>query len=648
MTTPHDPYTRQLLARLLKPRRRLAVSDWADAHRVLSPKSSSEAGPWRTHRTPYLREPMDALSESSSVERVVIQKSAQMGVTELAVNWLGYIMDHIRQSKPTLIVLPTDQLKIRWVHQRLRPMIESAAPLAEKIGIAKSRDGTHRLDMIDYPGGLLYLASAGSPSNLKSHSICYVICDEADEYDWDVGGRGDPLGLIESRQSNFPRRKLLIFSTPTVQGSSRIEGEFAASDQRHYHVPCPHCGELQPLRWEHMGWDRTGEHVWYTCALNGCMIHERDKPGMLIERSDRHPHGARWVPENPSAKTRGYHINALYAPIGLGYSWAQLVRQYLNAEDDERRQHFQNERLGLPWQDQRTAVKADALIQRAEPYPLRSVAPEALLLTAGIDTQDDRLEAQLIGWGEHKRWWVIDYHIVYGSPAKPETWIALRDWLQRPLESSAGIPMRLAAAAIDMGGHHTDDVKRFVRESGNARVLAILGSRYRLDRELGRPRKVDMNLRGHTIKHGMQYYPVGVELCKDRLYSDLRTDLGVDVPSERLAHFPDALPPEYFDGLLSETWNAKKRRYEPKRGMTRRNEPLDTWCYAYAAAHHPLVRLDKMRPIDWRRLRERYLPEQPSAAPRARGSSPTGAQTPVEPVSAPPKPRDGRHPFDVL
>lgn len=610
MTTTHDPFTRRLLARLLKPRARLSVSDWADAHRVLSPKSSSEAGPWRTTRTPYLREPMDALAESSQVERVVFQKSAQMGVTELAVNWLGYIMDHIRHAKPTLVVLPTDQLKIRWVHQRLRPMVETARPLAEKIGIAKSRDGTHRLDMIDYPGGILYLASAGSASNLKSDSICYVICDEADEYEWSVGGRGDPLGLIESRQSNFPRRKLLIFSTPTVQGSSRIEAEYLHSDQREYHVPCPHCGELQPLKWEQMGWDRDGHTVWYTCALNGCVIRERDKPQMLIERTDSHPTGARWVAQRPGEPTRGYSINALYAPIGLGYSWAQLVRQYLDAQDnDERLQHFHNERLGLPWRDRRTAVRAEALAQRAEPYPLRSVPPDALLLTAGVDTQDDRLEVQIIGWGEHKRWHVIDYQPLYGDPGRPEVWTALTDLLSRPIESRAGIPLRVAATAIDMGGHHTDDVKRFVRATKLPHCIAILGSRYRLDRELGRPRKTDFNAVGRTIKHGFAYYPVGVEIAKDRLYNDLRLDAEAESPSERTAHFPDALPAEYYEGLLSEVWNPKKHRYEPKRGMTRHNEPLDTWVYAYAVAHHPQIRIDKMRPIDWQRLRDRYLPD---------------------------------------
>jgi phage terminase large subunit GpA-like protein len=610
MTAP-APFALHALTAALRPRRRLRVSEWADAHRKLSPKASAEPGPWRTTRTPYLREIMDALSLDSPCQRVVVMKSAQMGITEAAVNWVGYIMGHVRLSKPTLIVVPTDQLLIRWNHQRLRPMVEGADDLRDLIAISKSRDGSNRLNLIDYPGGLLYLASAGSASNLKSDSICYVICDEADEYEWDVGGRGDPLGLIESRQSNFPRRKLLIFSTPTVRGASRIEGEWERSDQRHWQVACPHCGERQSLRWEHMGWDTDATHAWYTCPANGCVIEEREKPAMLAT-------GA-WVATYPERPVRGFHINALSAPLGLGYSWRELVAQWLQAQDsDERLQHFANERLGLPWEDRRTAVRADALVRRAEPYPLRSIQPGGLLITAGADTQDDRIEVQVIAWGEGGRWWVIDYAVIHGDPGKPEVWTALNDYLGRPLEGTCGQVLRIQATAIDMGGHYTEAVKAFVRGCKLPRVIAILGNRFRLDQVLGRARKTDLTIRGTPAKWGMHYYPVGTELAKDRLYHDIRTDADAAEPAARLAHFSDQLPPDYYEGLLSETWDARKRRYVPKRGITRHNEPLDTWVYAFAAAHHGELRLDRMRPLDWRRLRERYEPEggpQPPPAP---------------------------------
>jgi len=630
--------TRSLIRRYLRPRPSVPVSRWADSHRVLSGKSSSEPGPWRTSRHPLLRAVMDDLSEHSSVQRVVVMKPAQTGATEVAVNWIGYVMGHVRTAKPMLIVVPTDKLLVRWVHQRLRPMIEGAKTLRDLHTASKSRDGSNRLDLIDYPGGLLILATAGSASNLKSDSIRFVVADEVDEFGWDVGGMGDPFGLIESRMSTFPRRKLLMISTPSVKGASRIEQEYADSDQRTYHVPCPHCGEHQPLRWENLIWDRDAEQAWYACAANGCRIDERDKPAMLIERSDRHPDGARWISANPQHKTHGYQWNALYSPLGLGYSWAELARQWLRAQgDNEKLQQFTNERLGRPWEDRRTAVRDDHLAQRAEPWPLRAVQPGVLLITAGIDTQDDRYEVQLIGWGEHKRWWVIDYRVIHGDPGLAATKAALADYLARPLESAAGAPMRVEASAIDMGGHKTEDVKDLVRSSRLPNLIAILGSRHRIPVVLGRPHKTDYRHNGRIVKHGFAYYPVGTEVAKDRLYADLRHDTEADDPAERIAHFSDQLEaeqPGYYQGLLSEVWNPKRQRYERKRGGAIRNEPIDTWVYAFAAAHHPNLRLDRMRPIDWRRRRDRYEPgaDSSAAAPQPQ------TEPPPQPTTKPQRP----------
>lgn len=618
------------LAARLKPRARLSVSAWADAHRMLSPKASSQPGPWRTSSMPHTREIMDALSLDDPTPRVVVMKPAQAAITESSVNWIGYIMGYIRSAKPTLIVVPTDRLLVRWVHQRLRPMVEGAASLRGLLDVSRSRDGTNRLDMIDYPGGLLYLTTAGSASNLKSDSICYAICDEADEYDWDVEGRGDPLGMIESRQANFPRRKLFIFSTPTVKGSSRIEGEWLASDQRKRFVACPHCGERQTLEWSHLHWDESLNRVWYTCAHNGCVIEERDKPAMLA--------GAIWIPTYPerSAHSKGYHFNALYSPLGLGYSWAELVQQWIGAQGKpERLQAFMNERLAIPWEDRRTQIDVDDLVGRAEPYRLRIVQQGGLLLTAGVDTQDDRLVLQIVAWGADRDWWVLDYLEIPGDPTDPALWESLTEILSRPIMTTIGTETRIEAVAIDMGGHHTEDVKAYVRASTLPRCMAILGSRHRLDVPLGRPRKTDYSPRGSALRWGMKYYPVGTEIGKDRVYGDLRADAS-KAPPDRRGHFSAELPPEYYAGLLSETWNPKRNRYEPRRGMTRRNEPLDTWVYAYAAAHHPDLRLDRLRPIDWARRAEQ-LWRMPLPMPER--VAPESTPTPAAPNPGPRPPR---------
>jgi phage terminase large subunit GpA-like protein len=631
-----------ILAALWRPRERLTVSEWADRHRVLSAKASSEPGPWRTSRMPHLAEIMDSLSEHAECEEVWCMKPAQSGGTEAATNWIGYIMDHVRTAKPTLIVVPTDRLLVRWVHQRLRPMIEGAEVLRTKLDVSKSRDGTNRLDIIDYPGGLLYLTTAGSASNLKSDSICYVIGDEIDEYDVDVGGRGDPFRLIASRQANFPRRKRFYFSTPSVAGASRVAAGYESSDQRRRLVPCPHCGAEQELRWEQVQWDRDATHVWYVCAENGCVIEERQKDAMLA--------AGRWVATYPerSNKIRGFAWNALYNPTGLGYSWRDLVHQWLDAQgDDAKLQPFVNERLGLPWQDQRTATRPEDLQHRALAYPLRTIPPGSriALITAGVDTQDDRLEVQIIGWRADGGFYVLDYAALPGDPGRAEVWASLTDLLLRPLLTPAGLSVGVDLTAIDQGGHYTEAVKSYVRaqKAGGLRCISIVGSKYRLGRALGRPTKTDYTVSGRTVRGGMELYQVGTEIGKDRLYHILRTDADHE-PDARLGHFSADLPaPDYWHGLLSEVWNPKRQRYEPRRGQTRRNEPLDTWVYAYAAGHHPAlpVRLDRGRAREWAARADRWhgstapAPPLPAAAPAPPASSAPRALPRPRPAPSP-------------
>ena len=629
-----------LLADLLRPRARLTVSQWADANRVLAAKASSEPGPWRTARNELSREPMDALSIDAPGQRVVLMKPGQGGGTEVALNWIGYIADHVRIAKPMAVFVPTDTLRDDWVVQRLRPMFETTVSLRAKVDVSKSRDGSNRLDRIDYPGGILFVLSAGSGGNLESRPICFWIADEVDRFPVDVSGRGDPLKLMETRQSTFPRRKELLLSTPEVEGASRIAFQYEQSDQRRRYLPCPHCGEYQVLEWEQMQWTPDHASVWYTCALNGCVIEERDKPAMLA--------AGQWRPTYPDRAVRGYWWNALYAPLGLGYSWAQLVAQWLAAQGDDRAlQVFINERLARVWRDKRTAIDPADLGARAEPYPLREISPGVGLITAGVDTQDDRLAVQIVGWGPGGSWWVLDYVELPGETGQlfgPDgrlspVYAALTELLARPLTTADGRLGAIEAVAHDMAGHSTEAVKAFARQTRQPRYLAVMGSRHRLNVVLSGPRKVDYSHLGKLQRHGMRYHQVGTELAKDQLFDSLRTDADRP-PAERRAHYPlDLVPPlpeqsAYLAGLMSEVWNPKRLRYEPRRDATRRNEPLDTWVYALAAAHHPEIRVDRLRPSDWAARLRRYGGESPPAAQPA--APPVSRETPPpEPAPVP-------------
>ncbi|MDR0363508.1 MAG: phage terminase large subunit family protein, partial [Bacteroidales bacterium] len=227
----------------LRPDSILLVSDWSDANRVLSQTASSEPGKFRTERTPYLKEIMDALSPSSSVEKVVFMKGSQIGGTEAGNNWIGYVID--QAPGPMLVVQPTVEMGKRWSKGRLAPLIEDSPCLRGKVRDPRSRDSGNTVQSKEFPGGIVVITGANSAVGLRSMPVRYLFLDEVDAYPPDADSEGDPLTLAIQRTSTFARRKIFIVSTPTIQGVSRIEKEFNETDQRYYFVPCPHCGSFQ-------------------------------------------------------------------------------------------------------------------------------------------------------------------------------------------------------------------------------------------------------------------------------------------------------------------------------------------------------------------------------------------------------------------
>lgn len=575
--------------RAIRPKLPLTVSEWADANRVLSGEGSAEAGSWKTSRTPYLREIMDALSEESPVRKVVFMKSSQVGGTEAGSNWLGYIIAYAKG--PVAVVMPTEKSLQDWMSQKFDPMAKDTPALAEVMATRSNRAGDNSAFRKRFIGGIFYAKTAGSTSELKSTSLRYAIADEVDEYDWSTL-QGDPLGLLEVRLTTFHDRKLFVPSTPTMKDASRIEEQFLLGDQRHYMLPCPHCEERQHLKWPNLRWKKEGRvcsSAWYVCEHCGGEISEHNKSSMMA--------AGRWVAHNPEGLWRSYHINALYSPIGLGLSWAELADEWIEAQEDPSKlMRFVNTRLGESWADRSHDLKPNILMARAEPYALRSIPMGCLVLTAGVDTQDDRLEVQIVGHGRGDKEWTIDYHVIPGNPAEGRVWDALADYLSAEFTNAYGRAMRIEASAIDTGGHHTHAVYAFVRSQRVRRCIAIKGANQSGRTILGKPSHQDVNWKGQTIKKGVALYTVGTDTAKHLIYARLNGDADKD-PAERKMHFSTELEPQYFDGLVSETYNPRKNRWEIKKG--KRNEPLDTRVYAIAASHHPEIYLHKWRQSDW-------------------------------------------------
>ena len=586
----------------LRPEQALTVSEWADKHRRLSSKASAEPGPWRTGRTPYLREPMDCLSTTSSVQRVVMMFAAQTGKTESGSNWLGYVIDHA--PGPMLLVQPTVEMAKRLSKQRLESLVTETPALAAKIAPSRSRDSGNTMFSKEFPGGMMLLTGANSATGLRSTPCRYIFCDEVDAFPLDVDGEGDPVSLAEKRATTFARRKILLTSTPTVKDFSRIEAEFERSDQRRFYVPCPSCGEMQWLKWVQLKWENNDPATAvYECEHCRERFAEIHKPAMLRQ--------GEWRATAPSdGKTAGFHLSGLYSPLGW-LSWADMVDDFLRAKADAPMlKSFVNTRLAETWEeDFASKVSADALLERCEPYAAGKLPEGALAVTIGVDVQGgggsagDRLAVSVWAWGREEEGWLVDHQEIYGDPCRPEVWKQLDVLVMHQWEHVSGGKLRADVVAIDSGGHATAEVYQYARERSGAGVIAIKGQSQRGKPPIGKASKVDINAQGRTLKRGAQVFPVGGDTIKTTLFGRLKHN-------ERGAgylHFHAQTGAEYFEQLTAEKQALRYVKGFPVREWVKkpsaRNEALDCLVYAYAAVHRMYQRYDR-RTI-WDQLEKR-------------------------------------------
>lgn len=550
-----------LVRAALAPPPRLTVSEWADRYRHLSRESSAEPGRWVTDRAPYQRGILDAFSDPL-IEKVVVMSSAQVGKTEIVNNVVGYFID--RDPAPILVLQPTQQMGEAWSKDRLAPMLRDTPRLRGKVKDPRARDSGNTLLHKSFPGGHITISGANSAASLASRPIRVVLCDEVDRYPASAGTEGDPVGLATKRTSTFWNRKLGEFSTPTVKKFSRIEQSFEHSDRRRFHAPCPHCEHMQTLRWENLQWENGDpETAAYACESCGCLIEENSKPEMLRRGV--------WVAENPGHRTAGFHLNALYSPWAR---WPELVREFLEAKGNpERLKVFVNTVLGETWEEAGERVSTESLAARKHAY--RAQVPEGVgLLTAGVDVQGDRLEIKVKGWGRGEESWLVHWEQLFGDPGREEVWQQLEELLTREWKHEGGAVLRIMAACIDSGGHHTENVYRFVKPRQSRKVWAVKGSSQPGRPLVGRPSRAN--------KHGVKLLPIGTDTAKDAIFTRLK----VLEPGPLYMHFPEWLDDEYFAQLTSEKVVTRYVKGRPIRSYEKtrpRNEALDLEVYAMAA-----------------------------------------------------------------
>ncbi len=600
----------------LRPERIMTVSEWADQHRYLSPESSSEPGRWRTSRAPYLREVMDKLSAHDPTEVIVFMKGAQIGATEAGNNWTGYIMDVA--PGPLMLVQPTDALVKRNSKVRITPMIEATPRLRGKVSVAKSRDGDNTTFSKRFTGGYMVMAGANSAVGLRSMPVRFLFLDEVDAYPDDLDGEGSPIDLAIARTRNFPKKKIFIVSTPTIDQASAVQREFENTDQRRYHVACPLCGAMQHLVFTQLKWEKGNpDGAKYECAHCMGLIEERHKAKMLPEKG--HGGSAEWLVTNPekvNIRRVGYHLNSLYSPLGW-YSWADAARDFEIAEtsqDTAKMKTFVNTVLGDCYVEKGEAPPWKNIYNRREEYPTNRPPKDCAFLTAGVDVQGDRLELEIVGWCPDKVTYSIDYRVLLGDTSKREVWDQLAKVVNEAWTREDGMLMGLKLMAVDTG-YATTHVYSFCRRFDYTRVIPVKGGPDSLSMIVANPRAVETARSGKKIGR-IKVWSIGSGVGKSELYGFLRGEIGEDeVVPPGYCHFPQ-YDEHYFKGITAEQLEFKLVRGFKKYQWVKKykaNEPLD--CRVYARAAAAVVGIDRMTDAALKKM----AAEQVYVPPKAEG-----------------------------
>jgi phage terminase large subunit GpA-like protein len=600
----------------IAPEPELSVWEWADENRQLTSLSSPEPGRWKTDRVPFAREIMDCLSVHHPAEKVVFMKGSQVSGTECGLNWIGYSIAH--SPGPMLYVLPDLDVARKVSKQRIAPMIAANKSLRAKVSDSTDRgsDNAAGNTMLqkNFPGGMLIMIGAKSEAALRSMPIRRVFLDEVDGYDDEAEGAGDPIFLAEQRTKNFGRKKkIFIVSTPLEAGTSHIEAEFEASDQRKYHVPCPRCMEKQELIFVNLKWTwGSPETAHYICKECSEPIFEWHKTKMLD--------GGEWIADRPGSKIAGFHLSSLYSPVGW-MSWAEIATAWEGAQGKPAKlKTFTNQILGLPYAEREEAPEWENIFRSREHYPAQIVPNGAFVLTAGVDVQKNRLEVSVWGWGRRRESWLVDHQVFEGDPDDGGVWGELEVYLAQSFETESGKTLALAGIAVD-SSDKTNTVYSWVLKMRDKRIYAIKGASDFHAPETHSKTQAPNRKR----KRRITLWTLGVSKLKSQFYRDLKQIPTEDNPYPAgVVHLTDAVADQEFVEQLTAESVRKDKKGKLSWGKDReRNEALDCRIYARAAAI--IEGIDSWKEDTWAAYERAFAPAPGSVkgkAPKPRDPAP--------------------------
>lgn len=579
----------------LKPLPKTSVSNWADNHRMLSSGISAEPGKWKTSRAPYQKDIMNAFTEPG-IHRVVVKSSSQIGKSDMMNNVIGRFA-HLGPCA-IMMIQPTIDMAQDYSKTRIAPMIRDTKVLNNLFYDVKSRDANNTILSKVFPGGRLIMCGANSPAGLASRPIRILLADEVDRFPDSAGTEGDPVDLAAKRMTTFWNSCMGLFSTPTNEGSSRIDEEYLAGTQEEWQHKCPNCGEYHLLR-----------HIDMTVDYKEIKTPSGKKTVIVNDVKWRCPHCGfsfsekemkqtpqKYISRNADALKNGirsFFVNGFTSPW---MTWSKIMREWLEAKGDpEREKVIMNTVFGESYKQKGAFEDEQIFLRRRESYGAE-LPNGVLLLTAAIDTQDNRLEYEVVGWGKEEECWGIRKGIVLGAPNQDRTWKEIDNILDKTYHFADGKGLKVVRTFIDSGGHYTSDVYNYCQKNFHKQRFAIKGR--------GGP---GIPLIYKIAKANNAKAPL-ILLGVDDGKQQIMDRLSIDSPGPLYFHFPQdegikelsnrGYDDLYFKGIISEHKKVYKRNgvlrevWETTKNV--RNEPLDLRNYNLAC-------MKSLKP-DWGKL----------------------------------------------
>lgn len=532
----------------MKPPEDLTVSQWADKNRRLTSESSAEVGKWRTSRTPYMFDILDSFTDPL-IEHIVVVAASQVGKSETINNMVGYCID--QDPGPILLIQPTiDDVK-RYSEMRIAPMIRETRCLKRKVADPKSRDAANTKRQKSFPGGVLVMTGSNVAHDLSSMPIRYVFGDERDRWATSAGSEGDPWELAVARTRTFYNKKMVEVSTPTVKGASAIENSYNLGTMERWKTQCPHCGEyveitFDNIRFEYEAAEKGDKKIFHITEL----FYVCPECGGISDEHTMKSQPAKWVATVPEArkhhKTRSFWLTAWVSPWA---TWESIILQFLQAGTDSAKlQVVYNTQFGELWEERGDMASEDDVMARREVYEAE-VPDGVLLLTCGVDTQDDRLEYEVVGHRRFGETWGIKKGVILGRPDTEEVWERLDEVLSHKYKFKSGVSLQISLTFIDEGGHFTQEVRQHCLARQYDHVFAIKGANRPDIPYTAPPKKQKIVVNGKVIGQ-VWVYEIGVNAGKQKIVDNLR----VQSPGANYCHFPlrDDYGKQFFKQLMSE------------------------------------------------------------------------------------------------